>query len=166
MELTKDIAEKYNKFYGQTFKIPQILKLNGSKINSLISNSKMSKSDKNPMSRIDLSDTKDTISAKIKAALTDCINIPSYDPEARPSVSNLLTIYKGFLENSNELPSFTSMQDLKSKLTDLLINEWIPISKEYHRLYNDKVFLQSILQENEEKVQCIAQKNFEQIIKS
>ena len=73
VELCRDIAERFNSRYGETFKIPEaIIPEYGARVKSLQDpNKKMSKSDPNPLSYISLSDSKDEIAAKVRRAVTD-----------------------------------------------------------------------------------------------
>ncbi|RCJ03034.1 tryptophan--tRNA ligase [Ureaplasma urealyticum] len=95
LELTRTLADRFNKRYGQTFKLPQVyIPKIGAKIMDLLDPSvKMSKSSKNPKGVIFLNDSREQIIKKIKGALTDNLNQVKYDVEQQPSVSNLITIY-------------------------------------------------------------------------
>lgn len=95
LELTKVLAERFNKRYNQTFTIPQVyIPPIGAKIMDLLDPTiKMSKSNPNPKGTIFLSDDSEVIIKKIKGAVTDSLNKVHYDLENQPGVSNLMTIY-------------------------------------------------------------------------
>lgn len=94
VELTRDLAERFNKRYGEVFTIPEIqLPKNGARIKSLQDPlKKMSKSDPNQKATIRLLDSPKEIEKKIKSSVTDSEGIVAFDPENKPGVSNLLTI--------------------------------------------------------------------------
>ena len=101
VELTRDIAERFNNRYGETFRIPQPLTPKvGAKIYSLQNpTKKMSKSEDNPKATIDLLDDPAAARKKIMSAVTDSLGTIQYDPENQPGVSNLLMIHSSL---SNE----------------------------------------------------------------
>ncbi|NNE65627.1 MAG: tryptophan--tRNA ligase [Pyrinomonadaceae bacterium] len=95
LELTRDLAERFNRDYGETFILPEpFIRKDGAKILSLKDPSKkMSKSDPNLNATIFLQDDADTIMRKVKKAVTDSGTTIEFD-ESRPAINNLLTIYK------------------------------------------------------------------------
>ncbi|MFT3745953.1 MAG: tryptophan--tRNA ligase [Pyrinomonadaceae bacterium] len=95
LELSRDLAERFNRDFGETFVIPEpFIPPVGAKIQSLQDpTKKMSKSDENPNGSIFLLDDADTISKKFKKAVTDSGTEINFDP-TRPAISNLLTIYQ------------------------------------------------------------------------
>jgi tryptophanyl-tRNA synthetase len=94
LELTRDLAERFNRDFGETFKVPEpYIPPVGANIGSLQDPAKkMSKSDDNPGASIFLLDDPDTVTKKIKRAVTDSGTDIRFDPE-RPAINNLLTIY-------------------------------------------------------------------------
>ena len=94
LELTRDLAERFNKRYGKTLVVPEIyLPKEGARIKSLQEpTKKMSKSDPNTKATIKLLDTPKQIEKKIKSAVTDSEGIVAFDVENKPGVANLLTI--------------------------------------------------------------------------
>ncbi|MEG0330395.1 MAG: tryptophan--tRNA ligase [Longicatena sp.] len=94
VELTRDLAERFNHRYGDTFKIPEpLVSKVGAKVYSLQDpTKKMSKSEDNPKGTIDLLDEPSVARKKIMSAITDSIGIICYDKENQPGISNLLTI--------------------------------------------------------------------------
>ena len=95
LEITRDIAERFNSIYGETFKIPEpYIGKQGARIMGLQDPlSKMSKSTTNLNDAIFLNDTPDEIRKKLKKAVTDSENYVRFDKENKPGVSNLMTIY-------------------------------------------------------------------------
>ena len=95
LELTRDIAQRMNNKYNDIFVVPEPLIAEvGAKIMSLSEpTAKMSKSDPNAKTRIDLLDPENIIKKRIKSAVTDSLGTVKYDPENRPGISNLITIY-------------------------------------------------------------------------
>lgn len=95
VELARDIAKRFNNLYGPIFTVPQaILRQEGARIMSLVDPSKkMSKSDANVNSYISLTDDIEVAKKKIMKAVTDSGTDIDYDPESRPALANLLTIY-------------------------------------------------------------------------
>ena len=95
VELTRDIAINFNKKYGETFVVPEpIIPSLGAKIMDLQNpNIKMSKSNENEKGVIFLLDSEEVIRKKIKSSVTDSENEIYYNPETKPGIANLLTIY-------------------------------------------------------------------------
>ncbi|MGB7595125.1 MAG: tryptophan--tRNA ligase, partial [Erysipelotrichaceae bacterium] len=94
VELTRDIAERFNNKYGPTFRVPEpLIPKVGARIMSLSEpTKKMSKSDESNKGCIYLLDDPKAASKKIMSAVTDLVGMINYDPENQPGVSNLLTI--------------------------------------------------------------------------
>ncbi|CAH8577152.1 unnamed protein product [Schistosoma rodhaini] len=122
--------------------LPNSLIFNAPKINNLTNpNKKMSKSDTSELGIIYLTDTPDHIYKKIKRAETDSIRKINYDHEKRPGVSNLLRILSAIQGREIEeilstVANEWSKEDLKSKVSDALIQEFDPIQKRLHHLMN------------------------------
>lgn len=98
LELTRDLAERFNSRFGEVFPVPErVTPKIGARVMSLQDpTAKMSKSDASTKSRILLTDTHDDIVAKIKSAVTDTGTEVAYDREAKPGISNLLEMYSYF----------------------------------------------------------------------
>tara|TARA_Y100000766_G_scaffold210891_1_gene182499 strand:+ start:209 stop:1225 length:1017 start_codon:yes stop_codon:yes gene_type:complete len=173
LELTRDIAQqRINAKFSKNkniLKIPKpIIMKNGSKIMSLIDGSKkMSKSDPNEGSRINLLDTPEIITKKIKRAKSDSyIGIEFNNPE-RAESKNLLMIYsilsgKEISQCENEL-SETGWGTFKKLITDQLIESLEPIQEKYKILTNDPYQLNNILQEGKEKAEYLANKTLKRV---
>ena len=142
LELTRNLAERFNQKYGDTFVLPEpYIAGSGAKIMSLQSpDKKMSKSDPNPKGYIALLDDDSVIRKKIMSAVTDSIGTISYDPEQRPGISNLLTIYSCVTNESIDLIvnkyQGKGYAEFKSDLADAVVNHLKPIKDRYNELIN------------------------------
>ena len=173
LELSRDIAQKFNNDFNckDFFPLPEpLISKNISRVMSLRDGTKkMSKSEESDYSRINLKDTKDEISKKIKKAKSDSNQIPDNlkDLETKPEALNLINIYSEISNNSlekvlNEM-SGKEYSFLKTKLADLLISEITPVGKEIKKLLGDKAHLEQILQKGKEKANIIAEENLKNI---
>ncbi len=175
LELTRDIAQKFNKdFKCENFlKVPEpLIKKNFSRIMSLKDGlKKMSKSDQSDLSRINLTDTKDEIVNKIKKAKTDSYSIPNEEEKLkdRPEAENLLGIYSSISDQTLDktLDQFggKNFSELKNQLAEILSNKIYPISNEIKKLINDKQYLDKILSEGADKAEQIAGKKIKEMKK-
>ena len=129
----------------------------------------MSKSDKDPRSRIELVDSPDAIKEKIKKAITDAQMNITYDPENRKGISNLIDIHSAC---NNKLPDeivedcllqALNKSSYKEIVSEVLIETLKPIRKKYLDLINDKVYLKKLVDESTIKANEIAERNFKQI---
>lgn len=161
IELTRDLAERFNKRYGELFTIPEarIPKI-GARIMSLTDpTKKMSKSDPNPKSFITLLDDAKTIEKKIKSAVTDSEGTIRYDKEAKPGISNLLNIYSILsdqpideLERQYEGKGYGVF---KSDLAQVVIETLQPIQERYYHWLESEE-LDRVLDEGAEKANRVA----------
>lgn len=168
VELTRDIAIRFNNAYGETFVVPEayIPKV-GARIMSLQEPSKkMSKSDTNPNGFILMLDEPDVIQRKLKRAVTDCEGVITGNP-AQAGVYNLLSIYSACtgstVPESAEAFSGKGYGDLKQAVADAVIAELQPIQKEYKRLLADKAFLAERIRAGAEKAQHTAQRTVRKV---
>ena len=166
LELCRDIAQKFNNdFEVENFlKVPEpLIQREFSRIMSLKDGTKkMSKSEISDLSRINLTDDKDSIINKIKKAKTDPLPLPTniQDLELRPEAKNLLRIYSSLtnlnLEKVIQTFEGKNFSEFKEKLSQVLSDKIDPISKEIKKLMNDKDFLDKILLEGYQKANDIA----------
>ena len=173
LELSRDIAQKFNNDFQAEdfFKIPEpLIKKDFSRIMSLKDGTKkMSKSEPSDSSRINLTDGSEEIVNKIKKAKTDSLPLPVNITELdkRPEAKNLISIYSSLsdlsLENSINEFSGKNFSELKDKLSQVLIDKIIPISKEIKKLLNEKTFLDILLLEGSEKADRIASQKIKKI---
>ena len=162
IELTRDLAQRFNSIYKQeVFTIPQdqIRKV-GARIMSLSDpTSKMSKSDADPHSRINLLDDPKTIKKKIGRATTDSERLVTFDP-ARPGITNLLTIYQLLTgQSQQEIEAEFEGKgygDFKAALTDRLVTTLAPIQQRYYEIMNDLPTLEGILKQGADEVRPMA----------
>ena len=130
---------------------------------------KMSKSELSDLSRINLTDNKDTIINKIKKAKTDPLPLPSSIEELdkRPEAKNLLGIYSSLtnstLEKSVQIFEGKNFSDFKEKLSQVLVEKIDPISCEIKRLTSEKDFLDKILIDGHKKANNIASNKVKKI---
>jgi tryptophanyl-tRNA synthetase len=157
LELTRDIAIRFNNIYGDVFTVPEayIGKI-GSRVMSLQEPiSKMSKSDSED-TYISMLDRPDDIRRKIKKAVTDSEADIRFDPENKPGVSNLLSIAAALsnqsIESVVEGLSGKGYGDLKETAAEIVIEVMRPIQIEYDRLMADKAYVQAVLSRNAETV--------------
>ncbi len=173
LELSRDIAQKFNNDFNckNFFPMPEpLIPKNVSRIMSLRDGTKkMSKSEDSDYSRINLKDSADEIIKKIKKAKSDSEQIPDNlkSLEKKPEALNLINIYSEITKNSldkvlNEM-SGKEYSFLKTKLSEVLINEVTPIGKEIKKLLGDKVYLGQILKKGREKANIIAEENLKNI---
>ena len=173
LELCRDIAQKFNNDFNCEgfFPLPEpLIPKNISRVMSLRDGTKkMSKSEESDYSRINLKDTTDEISKKIKKAKSDSESVPQSlkDLEKKPEALNLVNIYSELSKSSldkvlNEM-SGKEYSFLKTKLAELLINEITPVGKEIKKLLNDKPYLMQVLKKGQEKASIIAEENLKNI---
>ncbi len=156
LELTRDLAERFNRKYGEIFTIPDVrIPKVGARIMSLQEpTKKMSKSDSNQKAFITLLDTPKQIEKKIKSAVTDSEGIIKFDRENKPGVSNLLSIYSILcgktIEELEMQYAGKGYGDFKVELADVVVEALSPIQERYHELVESKE-LDDILDEGAEK---------------
>ncbi|MEW5805500.1 MAG: tryptophan--tRNA ligase [Patescibacteria group bacterium] len=163
VELTRFIADKFNKKFGRTFPLPKALVLgkNSARIKSLQNpNKKMSKSDADPDGSILLLDPAKEITRKIKKAMTDSDKDIRFDPIKKPAIANLLTVFAEFSgENIKALEkkfSQSSYAEFKTKLAELLVQKLEPVQKKYFELIKNTNQLTSQLSQDSEGVRKTA----------
>ena len=171
LELTRNLAQRFNSRYSDTFTIPEpfIPKI-GARIMSLQDpTKKMSKSDTELNNVITLLDKPDIIRKKLKRAVTDSGKRILFDPEKRLGVANLMNLYSGLtgLEISAIESHFDGKMysDLKIELSELTIDTLKPIQNEYDKIMGDRSFLNSILENGRTKANKIAAKTLRKVYK-
>ena len=170
LELTRDIAQRFNAIYGDVFTIPEayIGKV-GAKINSLQNpEKKMSKSDENPNASIYLMDDADTIMRKFKRAVTDSEACICYRDE-QPGIKNLINIYCACTGKTPDeaVAEFSGRGygELKAGVGEAVVSVLNPLQAEVDRLSKDKAYLDSIIRENAEKANYFAAKTLRKVQK-
>jgi tryptophanyl-tRNA synthetase len=162
IELTRDLAERFNSRYGSTFNIPSgfILK-QGAKIYDLQNpTAKMSKSAESVSGLIEILDTPEVNAKKIKSAVTDAGREIKFDEKEKPGVSNLLTIHSALSGQSiSELENHFSGKgygDLKSEVADVVVEYLKPIREKTLELLADESHLLAMLSKGAAKAQEVA----------
>lgn len=168
LELTRNLAERFNTKYGETFVVPEpIIAKTGAKIMSLVDpTKKMSKSDENPKSYISLLDEIPVIVKKIKSAVTDSDTSIKYDLDNKPGISNLLTIYSCIsglsIAELEEKYANSNYGEFKGDLAQVVANEIEPIQKRYNELINSKE-LDEILDNGRDYANYLANKKLSKV---
>lgn len=172
LELTRDIANRFNHLFGngkKILKLPDpLIRAEGARVMSLTDGSrKMSKSDPSDQSRINLLDTPDQIQYKIKRCKTDSVRGLSFDNPERPEARNLLTLYM-ILANKTKEEVTAECADMgwgqfKPLLTETMINALKPIQEKYDAIMNDQGYLESVLREGKQKANAIANDTLNQV---
>lgn len=170
LELCRGIASTFNHVYGDFFTLPTTILTPTKKILSLRNPAKkMSKSDKDQLSSVYLTDDADTIAKKFRKAVTDSIQGQlTFDPTNRPGVSNLINIIAGvqnktISETVEDLSWITNHKQLKDHVTELVVEEFKDKKALYDQLISDKAHLDRIAAKGTEKARQIALDNLEQI---
>ena len=170
LELTRDIAQRFNAIYGDVFTIPEpFIGKTGAKIMSLQDPlKKMSKSDENPNASIYLTDDRDTIIRKFKRAVTDS-EAKILHREEQPGVSNLIEIYsactgKSFEEVEKEFDG-KGYGDFKLAVGETVADMLTPLQTRHAEILKDKAYLDGIVKNNAEKAQYYANKTLRKVQK-
>lgn len=170
VELTRDLAERFNSFYKtETFVIPEpVINKSTAKIYSLTDpTKKMSKSDENKKSFISMLDDEKTIMKKVKSATTDSVGVINFDEENQPGVSNLLVIYKTLknitMEETLEFFNDKQYGFLKVEVANAIIEELKPIQEKYNAIINDDVLLNEVIDNGAKKARTVAIKTIEEV---
>ena len=170
LEITRDIAERFNGIYGDVFTIPEpYIGKTGARIMSLQEpEKKMSKSDENTNASIYLMDDTDTIIRKFKRAVTDSDNEVRY-AENKPGISNLIDIYgvvTGKTASEVEKEFATSgYGDFKMAVGEAVVSMLKPIQDRFADLNKDKAYIDSIIKKNAEKADYYANKTLRKVQK-
>lgn len=170
LEITRDIAERFNGLYGNTFKLPEpYIGKAGAKIMSLQEpTKKMSKSDTNVKGFISMLDDDNTIMKKIKSAVTDS-EAKVYYGEGKEGVNNLMSIYscctgKTFEDIEKEFEG-KGYGDFKQAVGEAVIAELKPVKDEYSRLIDDKAYLMECAKNGAQKASYFANRTLQKAMK-
>lgn len=166
LELTRDLAVRFNRDFGETFVVPEpFIPSVGAKIMSLAEpEKKMSKSDANAAGSIFLLDDADTITKKVKRAVTDSGTEIRFD-ESRPAINNLLTIY-GLLTGKTNAETEADFEGkgyghFKTELAEVVVEFLRPFQEKVNQY--DETALQKILSEGAEKARGIANETLKSV---
>ncbi|MFF8591275.1 tryptophan--tRNA ligase [Streptomyces sp. NPDC015220] len=162
IELTRDLAERFNGRFGETFTVPKayILKETAKIYDLQEPTTKMSKSASTPKGLINLLDDPKVTAKKVKSAVTDTDTVVRYDPETKAGVSNLLTIYStltgagiGELEEKYAGKGYGA---LKTDLAEVMVEFVTPFREQTQQYLDDPETLDSILAKGAEKARTVA----------
>jgi len=168
VELTRDLAQRFNNIYGETFIIPEpVIKKTSARIMGLDNpTKKMSKSASSPLNYIAMTDDADTIRNKIKRAVTDSGSEIKIGAD-KPAITNLLNIFSEISNQSVEelMKKYEGRGygEFKSDLAEELVNFLDPIQEKYFKLMKNEESLKKVLTTGSEKVKPIAHKTLEQV---
>ena len=166
VEITRDIAVRFNKKFGDTFKLPEpLIGKSGTKIMDLVTpTKKMSKSSENQKGVIRLLDNIETIRKKIMSATTDSETIIKFDQENKPGISNLINIYSSLtgmnISDIEDKFKDSNYGTFKKEVANIVCDEIKKIQDRYDEIINSKE-LDMILDKGIEKTRKIAKKKYE-----
>ncbi len=169
LEITRDLAERFNKIYGETFVIPEAyVRKESARIMGLQDpTSKMSKSATNLNDVIFLEDEPEVILKKFKKAVTDSENKVKFDPENKPGVSNLMQIYAAItnktMEQIEQEFDGKGYGDFKITVANSVIEKLKPIQDKYQELLNNKEYLEKIYLKGAQEAKKIASKTLRDV---
>ena len=168
LELARNIADRFNQVYGETFTVPEpYIPAAGMKIMSLQEPTlKMSKSDPNPNAVVRILDPRDEILRKFKRAVTDSGAEVRFSPD-KPGVSNLMTIYSCFSGKSfDEIEAEFAGKgygDFKLAVGEVTADALLPVQNEFNRLMGDKAYLETVMKSGAEQASYYARKTLSKV---
>ncbi len=171
LEIARDIAQRFNNAYSPTFTVPEgvYLKSAANIADLLTPEKKMSKSAENPNGSIFLSDDRDTVIRKFKRAVTDSDGEIRYDPEKKPGVSNLLSIYSVFedisIADAEKQFAGKGYGDFKLAVAETVADKLAPIQAEQEKLLKDKAYLDNVLKNGRDRAEYTAKKTLAKVYK-
>ena len=161
LELTRDIASRFNQRFGETFVLPEAaVAVTGARIMDLQNPAtKMSKSAESPQGTLKVTDPPDTIRSKIRAAVTDSGRDIVYSPE-KPAISNLLTIYSVAtgkpVQEAQEEYAGKGYAAFKADLADALVQFLLPIRERYQQFSEEPAEIAGVLKMGADRAQAVA----------
>ena len=174
LELSRDVAQRFNALYGDIFKVPEpFIPKSGARVMSLLEpTKKMSKSDENRNNVIGLLEDPKSVSKKLKRAVTDSDEPPviRYDVVNKAGISNLLDILSGVTGKSIATieQEFEGKMygHLKTEVADAVAGMLTELQERYHRFRNDEAFLQQVMREGAAKASIKAKATMEKVNKA
>jgi tryptophanyl-tRNA synthetase len=169
LELTRDIADRFNSRYGETFKVPdgRFPETGGRIMDLQEPERKMSTTDGQPLGTVLITDPPDTIRKKVKAAVTDSGSDVHYEPEQKPGISNLLEIMS--VATGEPIPELEARYDsggygqFKSDVAEAVVTLLDPIRARYEELRADEPELRALLGQGADKAREAAEPTLEQM---
>lgn len=171
LEIARDIAQRFNNAYSPTFTVPEGVYMKvGAKINDLLDpTKKMSKSAENANGSVFLSDDRDAVMRKFKRAVTDSDAQIKYDPENKPGVSNLLTIYSVFagktVEQAEKEFAGVGYGEFKLAVGEAVADRLAPLQAEQAKLLADKAYLDGVLKKGADSAARTADRTLAKVYK-
>lgn len=167
LELTRNLAERFNNRFGQTFTLPEpYISADAARIMSLDNPAKKMSKSLGPDSYIGLLDSPETIQGKLKRAVTDSDNEVRFDPKTKPAISNLLTIFSAVSGKTTEALvseyATAGYGRFKSDLAEALISFLAPIQAKYQQLIADQAELEKILGDGSQNAEATAKPTLRQ----
>ncbi len=170
LELARDIAGAFNRFYGtDNFPLPEpMIQGPATRIMSLRDGTKkMSKSDESDYSRINLTDDAEAIDLKFRKAKSDAVDGITYEPEVRPEAANLINIFSALANVSRENVvreyGRRNFSEFKKALAALAIEQLSPVTSMMRELVKDTITIDRVLAEGAERANAIATRNLRQV---
>ncbi len=170
LELARDIAERFNNVYGDTFTVPEpYIAKSGAKIMSLAEPAKkMSKSDANENAVVRILDPKDVIIRKFKRAVTDSDTCVKF-ADGKDGINNLLTIYSAFtgktIEEAERDFEGKGYGDFKLAVGEVCADALEPVRTEFDKLIKEKAYLEEIMKTNSEQAYRLARRTLSRVQK-
>ena len=171
VELTRDIANRFNGVYGDVFTVPEpFIPKVGARIMSLTSpENKMSKSDKDPGGCIYIMQKPEEIMRSFKRAVTDSDTCVRFDPENKKGISNLMTIYsvatgKSYEEIENEFVG-KGYGEFKPRVGEAVVEMLRPIREEAERILKDKAYIEQVYKDGAQRAAYVANKTLRKVQK-
>jgi tryptophanyl-tRNA synthetase len=163
VELSRDIAQRFNSLYGETFVVPDVLiPKAGARVMGLDEpTDKMSKSSDKQGHALRLLDPPDVLRKSIMRATTDSLNRIAFDRENQPGVYNLLNIYQAITGQSEAeiIAEFegNGYGNLKKRVAEVVIATLEPVQQRYHQMAEDPAYIEQVLKEGADRVRPIAE---------
>jgi len=163
LELTRDLAQRFNHRYKKTFRLPEpyILKATAKITDLQMPTAKMSKSASSPAGIIDMLDDPKVSAKKIRSAVTDSEAVVRFDPETKPGVSNLLTIFSALtgtgVQDLAEQYAGRGYGDLKKDLAEAVVDFVTPFRERTLELLDDQAHLSAVLKQGAERAGEVAE---------
>lgn len=168
LELTRDIAIRFNQTYSETFTVPEgFIPKDTMKIMSLQEpTAKMSKSDPNPAGVVYILDSKDDIMRKFKRAVTDSDSTIKFSAE-KPGVSNLMTIYSAFtgkrIDDIEREFDGVGYGDFKAAVGEACADGLAPVREEFTHLIADKAYIEQVMKDGAQDASYYARRTMSKV---
>jgi tryptophanyl-tRNA synthetase len=160
LELTRDVAIRFNSRYGDTFVVPEatIPKVAARVMDLQHPTNKMSKSVESPLGTVNVLDSPDEIAAKVRKAVTDTIGKVRYDPEGQPGLANLIELLAAATSRTVDdiVGTYSQYGPLKTDLTEALVAVLTPVRARYEELAEDPTAIALLLEKGALKASSVA----------